>query len=100
MGHTCNMLLDIYASVGVPVESLHSEAEGLSGLSTTTIYSPSARKGTKQVLPTQQRAPALDKAKERHHRDVQVMIFTDCLVLLPILSKWGQSTFWPDPCCI
>ena len=25
------------------------------------------------------------------------MIFTDCLALLMILSKWGQSDFWPDP---
>ena len=25
------------------------------------------------------------------------MIFIDCLALLMILSKWGQSDFWPDP---
>ena len=25
------------------------------------------------------------------------MIFTDCLVLLLILSNWGHSDFWPDP---
>ena len=25
------------------------------------------------------------------------MIFTDCLVLLLMLSNWGHSNFWPDP---
>ena len=26
------------------------------------------------------------------------MLFTNCLVLLLILSKWRHSEFWPDPC--
>ena len=24
-------------------------------------------------------------------------MFTDCLILLLILAKWGQEDFWPDP---
>ena len=24
-------------------------------------------------------------------------MFTDCLILLSILAKWGQEDFWPDP---
>ena len=35
----------------------------------------------------------------RYNAHVQLMIFTDCPhgVLLMIMSKWGQSNFWPGP---
>ena len=33
---------------------------------------------------------------EQYRGHVQLMIFTDCLVLLLILSKWGHSNFQPD----
>ena len=26
-----------------------------------------------------------------------LLIFIDCLVLLVVLSRWGQEDFWPDP---
>ena len=35
---------------------------------------------------------------EAHYNGhVQLIMFTDCLVLLLILSNWGHSYFWPDP---
>ena len=35
---------------------------------------------------------------EAHYNGhVQLMIFTDYLVLLLILYDWGHSYFWPDP---
>ena len=40
---------------------------------------------------------SLQKVEARYNRNVQLMIFTDCLVLLLILSNWGHSDFWPDP---
>ena len=44
----------------------------------------------------------LQNVEEHFHRHImphiQIMIFTDCLVLLLILSQWGNSEFWPDPC--
>ena len=39
----------------------------------------------------------LQNVEEHYNRYVQLMIFIDCLALLMILSKWGQSDFWPDP---
>ena len=41
----------------------------------------------------------MNTAESRKHYNghVQLMIFIDCLALLMILSKWGQSDFWPDP---
>ena len=39
----------------------------------------------------------LQKVEGRYNGYVQLMIFIDCLALLMILSKWGQSDFWPDP---
>ena len=29
--------------------------------------------------------------------DAPLLVFTDCLILLSILAKWGQEDFWPDP---
>ena len=26
-----------------------------------------------------------------------LLIFIDCLVLLVVLSRWGQENFWPEP---
>ena len=26
-----------------------------------------------------------------------LLIFIDCLVLLVVLTRWGQGDFWPDP---
>ena len=39
----------------------------------------------------------LQTVEERYNEYVQLMIFTDCLASLPILSKWRQSDIWPDP---
>ena len=39
----------------------------------------------------------LQKVKERYNGHLQLMIFIDCLALLMILSKWGQTDFLPDP---
>ena len=41
--------------------------------------------------------PILQKVEARYNRHAQLMLFTDCLVLLRILSIWGHSDFWPDP---
>ena len=35
--------------------------------------------------------------EELYNGHVQLMSFPDCLVLLIILSKWGQSNFLPVP---
>ena len=63
--------MDLSAPVGGPVASLRSEAAGLSSI--------------------------LQTVEERYNEYVQLMIFTDCLASLPILSKWRQSDIWPDP---
>ena len=57
--------------MGGPVASLRSEAAGIFSI--------------------------LQKVEARYNGHVQLMIFTDCLVLLLILSNWGHSDFWPDP---
>ena len=66
------ILLELSAPVGGPVASLRAEAIGLFSI--------------------------LQNVEEHFNRHVQIMIFTDCLVLLLILSQWGNSDFWPDPC--
>ena len=38
----------------------------------------------------------LQKVEEHYNGHVQLMISIDCLALLMILSKWGQSEFWSD----
>ena len=67
-GHT--ILLDFSAPVGGPVASLR-EAAGIFFI--------------------------LQKVEACYNGHVQLMIFTDCMVLLLILSNWGHSEFWPDP---
>ena len=54
-----------------PVAPLHSEAVGILSI--------------------------LQKVEAHYIGHVQLMLFTDCLVLLPIFSKVGQSDFLPDP---
>jgi len=54
-------------AVGGPLSSLRAEAAGLDGL--------------------------LDSVAQ----DRELLVFTDCLVLLVILYRWGQVDFWPDP---
>ena len=68
-GGTCNFDRLFYIC-GDPVASLRSETAGLLSI--------------------------LQK-EERYNGHVQLMSFPDCLVLLIILSKWGQSNFWPVP---
>ena len=65
-----HIILDLSAPVGAPVASLRSEAAGIFSI--------------------------LQKVEAHYNRHVQLMIFTDCLVLLLILSNWGHSDFWPD----
>ena len=65
------ILLELSAPVGGPVASLRAETVGLFSI--------------------------LHNVEEHFHKHVQIMIFTDCLGLLLILSKWGNSNFWPDP---
>ena len=64
-------IMELSAPIGGPVASLCSEAVGL--------------------------LSKLLKVAERYNAYVQLMIFIDFLALLMILSKWGQSDFWPDP---
>ena len=61
----------LFCTFGVPVVSLRSEAAGLLSI--------------------------LQKAKERHNGRLQLMIFTECLVLLLILLKLGHSYLWSVP---
>ena len=68
-GHTT--LIDFFAPVGGPLASLRSEAAGIFSI--------------------------LQKVEARYNGNVQLMIFTDCLVLLLISSNWGHCDFWPDP---
>ena len=42
-------------------------------------------------------AAALLSLLEAVEPDRPLLIFSDCLVLLGILSRWGQVDFWPDP---
>ena len=42
-------------------------------------------------------AAALHSLFERVEPHRPLLVFTDCLVLLVILSRWGQVDFWPDP---
>ena len=65
------IILELSALVGGPVASLPSEGVGLLSI--------------------------LQKVEEHYKGHVQLMIFIDCLALLTILSKWGQSDFGPDP---
>ena len=39
----------------------------------------------------------VSKVEARYNGHVQLMIFTDCLVLLLMLSNSRHSNFWPDP---
>ena len=64
------ILMDFSAPVGDPVASLRSEVAGLF---------------------------ILQKAEERYNGHLQFMIFTDCMLLLLILSIFGHSAFWPYP---
>ena len=65
------IILELSAPVGGPVASLRSEAVGLLSI--------------------------LQTVEVHYNAHLQLMIFIDCLALLMILSKWGQSDFWPDP---
>jgi len=53
--------------VGGPLASLRAEAAGLDGL--------------------------LDRVEP----DRPLLVFTDCLILLMLLLRWGRVDFWPDP---
>ena len=67
-GHT---ILDFSVPVGGPLASLRSEPVGIFSI--------------------------LQNVDACYNGHVQLMIFTDCLVFLLILSNWGHSDFWPDP---
>ena len=58
-------------------ESMHSEAAGVAAGLLSILWNL--------------------KAVEHYNRHALFMIFTDCLVLLLILSKWVHSNFWPGP---
>ena len=64
-------MIDFSAPVRGPVASLRSEAAGMLSI--------------------------LQKVEALYNGHVQLLIFTDCLVLLLILPNWGHSDFWPDP---
>lgn len=42
-------------------------------------------------------AAALHGVLELVSGDEPLLIFTDCLVLLTVLYRWGQVDYWPDP---
>jgi len=42
-------------------------------------------------------AASLDGLLDAVANDQPLLVFTDCLVLLVILHRWGQPDFWPDP---
>ena len=69
VGADHRIIMELSAPVGNPVASLLSEAAGLLSI--------------------------LQKGKECYN--VQLMILIDCLALLMILSKCGQSDFRSDP---
>ena len=39
----------------------------------------------------------LQQLKSNFHDAVPLLVFIDCLVLVLLLQKWGQSDFWQDP---
>jgi len=59
--------ISISFAVGGPLSSLRAEAAGLDAL--------------------------LDHAESSR----RLLVFTDCLILLTILQRWGQIDFWPTP---
>ena len=42
-------------------------------------------------------AASLNRLLGQVPSDAPLLVFTDCLILLLILAKWGQEEFWPDP---
>ena len=43
------------------------------------------------------KAASLHRLLRQVPSDGPVLKFTDCLILIWILAKWGQEDFWPDP---
>ena len=69
--HGSAVSLQFSAPVGGPLAILRAEAVGLLHL--------------------------LRRVELHFERAISLLVFTDCLVLLQILQKWGRSDFWPDP---
>ena len=71
VGSDHRIIVELSAPVEGPMALLRSEAAGLLSI--------------------------LQQVEERYNGHVQLMIFIECLALLMLLCKWGQSDFWPDP---
>ena len=49
------------------------------------------------LAPLRAEAAGLDGLLDRVEPDRPLLVFTDCLILLMLLLRWGRVDFWPDP---
>ena len=49
------------------------------------------------MSPFRAEAAGLDGLLDSVEPDRELLVFSDCLILLVILYRWGPINFWPDP---